>query len=156
ENSDSVVVTDGDELTKSRKELQKLYSERGIVPAPRDFACPNLPSCSQAANHKLITGAWAYIGTGYGRARVNGRPVKILFVAMDRGGYRGADQETFAQTQHRFRCGTETSSNPHMRGVHLLLRELVDDKNPASFSRQYALTNAVKCARETGRMVTKV
>ena len=49
-----------------------------------------------------------------------------------------------------------TPYNPHMRGVHLILRELVDDKDPSVFSRQYALTNAVKCARETGKMYTKV
>lgn len=43
-----------------------------------------------------------------------------------------------------------------MGGVHLLLRDLVDERDPAVFSLQFALTNAVKCARATDRMATGV
>ncbi len=147
-------------LTSDRAAIQDLYIRLCIVPQREGFQCKCLPSCSNAAQMPLITGTWAYVGTQYGQATINRRPTKILFIAMDRGGKGGpdkrADEEIFADAQCAFRQCADTPYNPHMRGVHLILRELVDDKDPSVFSRQYALTNAVKCARETGKMYTKV
>jgi hypothetical protein len=147
------IIPDDEMMTAERASLQNLFLKRDIVPAQEHaFRCENKASCQAAAKLTLITGTWAYIGTGYGQAHVGGRPVKILFVAMDTGG-RG-EPETFITTQSGFRCGAEKPTNAHMGSVHLLLHELVDDKDPVLFSRQFALTNAVKCRRKTGKMET--
>lgn len=154
---------DDDNLgTPERVAIKELYSRLRIIPQPVDFQCVHLCSCSNSAKLPLITGTWAYVGTQYGKALIKGRPTKILFVSMDRGGspeddgWPEADKETFAQAQYAFRHGAETPHNAHMRGVHLILSELLDEKEPSGFSRQYALTNAVKCAQKTGTMQTSV
>lgn len=159
----SIPVKDDDNLvTAERAAIRELYSRLRIIPQPVDFQCVHLPSCANSAKLPLITGTWAYAGTQYGSALIKGRPAKILFVAMDRGGWPGndgwpgADKETLAEAQYTFRQSTETPHNPHMRGVHLILGELLDEKEPSSFSRQYALTNALKCAQKTDRMHTGV
>lgn len=152
-------IPDDELMTTERVALRTLYSHRGIVPAWERFGCSCLSSCSAAAKLPLITGTWAYVGTAYGQARVNGRPVKILFVAMDTGGKDDLPDPALAEAhfsaaQCDFRCGAESPRNAHMGGVHLILRELVDNKDPALFSRQYALTNAVKCRQATNKMAT--
>ena len=73
---------------------------------------------------------------------------------MDTGGRKDAEEESFAATQCDFRKDADTPTNPHMGSVHALLQALVDEKDPAVFSQQFALTNAVKCRRETGEMET--
>ena len=146
------MISDDRQMTANRKKLKALYSKEGIIPSKRrSFSCSDLQSCRSAAPGKLITGTWAYIGTSYGRALVNGRRTRILFVAMDRGGHEG-DPLDLASTQSDFRNGAEKPGNAHMGGVHLLLRELVDDKDSETFARQFALTNAVKCRRASGTM----
>jgi uracil-DNA glycosylase family 4 len=87
------------------------------------------------------------VGVDYGKAKIQGKQFKILFVAMDRGGDAGTDKETFETTQCSFRESTETRPNPHMGGVSLIMKELVDDKEPTVYSHQFALTNAVKCSK---------
>jgi hypothetical protein len=152
-------IPDDELITADRLALRTLYLQRGIVPAREGFGCPHLSCCSVAAKLKLITGTWAYVGTAYGQARVDGRAVKILFVAMDTGGKDELPDPTlaaahWAAAQCDFRCGAEKPRNPHMRGVHLILNGLVDYKDPMLFSRQYALTNAVKCRQATETMTT--
>ena len=153
---------DDQKRTPARKLLVDLYSKRKIIPArgPQLFKCQDYEICSQAAAKKcskssskrLITGSWPYVGSEYGKARVNGVPMRILFVGMDVGGYN--DKPTFATTQAAYRWATENrqEANAHMGGVHLIMRELVDDTDPATFSKQFALTNAVKCRRKSGNM----
>jgi hypothetical protein len=154
-------IPDDKQQTKMRKAIEALYSRRGIVPTPeKDFKCGCLQSCKATAELPLITGSWPYIGSAYGKARIGEREVRILFVAMDTGGEE-ADMK-FEDAQCGFRCLAEKPRKPHMGSVHMLLRELVDDKDPCVFSRQFALTNAVKCRPDTknmravrcGRMIT--
>ncbi len=87
--------------TPTRRSLKELYRARGIVPAAQGFACPHLRVCrirKDGSKVPLNTGNWAYVGHEYGRALIQGRPAKILFVAMDRGGRARAHLETFAKT----------------------------------------------------------
>lgn len=148
-------MNDDEALTAERVSLCSLYAGRGVVPSRGSFCCPLHTDCAGISG-PLITGTWAYVGTGFGRATINGQSVRILFVAMDRGGYEGADVEAFADAQREFRSGAFAPTNPHMGGVHLLMRALVDEKSPEVYSLQFALTNAVKCARATDRMETRV
>lgn len=87
-------------------------------------------------------------------ARVSGLAAKILFVAMDRGGYGGADEELFADAQSAFRRAFELPQNPHMGGAALILKHLIDERDTRKFSGQCALTNAVKCVQPTCSMST--
>jgi hypothetical protein len=65
-------VTGDDELiTPDRGQLLELYSRCGIVPARGGFGCSPLPTCSQSGKLKLITGTWAYVGSGYAEAQVD-------------------------------------------------------------------------------------
>ncbi len=148
------MTADDRKATAGRERLRALYRKIHIVPAPRrSFECPKLKSCARVSHGGLITGTWAYVGTAYGQARVSGRRVRILFVAMDRGGHPG-DPVDLASTQRDFRCAAEDrlNANAHMGGVHLIMRALVEDEDPKVFARQFALTNAVKCRRATGTM----
>lgn len=72
-------------ITPDRARLLELYSRCGIVPARGRFGCSLLPTCSQGGNLILITGTWAYVGSGYREAQIDKHCVGILFVAMDRG-----------------------------------------------------------------------
>jgi uracil-DNA glycosylase len=74
---------------------------------------------------------------------------------MDRGGYGGADDEDFPDTQASFRRRIEQPRNPHMGGVALILKHLLDEQDSGKLSSQCALTNAVKCVQHTNSMSTK-
>jgi hypothetical protein len=146
--------TEDDSLdTPEREALRELYHERGIIPREEGFGCPNLPSCSEAVRpQRLLTGTYAYVGTAYGEARAGGKPVRILFAAMDLGGQEYPERWVFAKTQSTFRRCTVSPENAHMWGVRGLLGAIVDDKRPEVFCHQYALANAVKCTKATGSM----
>ena len=140
--------------TASRASIRALYAERGIVPTRRNFACQSLRLCSDGAKLDLHTGNWAFVRCDYGKALVDGLPARIMFVAMDRGGYGGADDEGFPDTQSAFRRAIQLPRNPHMGGVALILKHLVDEREPRKLSGLCALTNAVKCVQHTGSMST--
>jgi len=97
----------------------------------------------------MITGSWPYVGVHYGKALIQGKRVNILVVGMDAGGINDAST-SFYKRQNEWRCAFETAIenpvSPHPTGTSLLIRELVDQKQPARFARQFAFTNAVKCA----------
>lgn len=140
--------------TAHRAAIQALYRDRKIVPVRKGFGCASLSRCSEGGKLDLHTGNWAFVGWDYGRAKVAGDLAKILFVAMDRGGYGGAAKEGFPDTQESFRQSIEVPRNPHMGGVALILKHLVDDREPRISSGQCALTNAVKCVQHTDSMNT--
>ncbi len=142
--------------TNPRIQITKLYSQLKIDIPTTSFGCAHLSSCQRSIKEdgKLLTGNWAYIGVDYGKAKIQGKQVKILVIAMDRGGYGGQVKEEFKETQERFRLATERRENPHMGGVSLIMKELVDDKEPTVYSHQFALTNAVKCSKYTEKMKT--
>ena len=132
-----------------RSQIKKLYSELKIDIPTNSFGCAHLSSCLNSINsdRNLHKGNWAYVGVEYGNAKIQGRQVRILFIAMDRGGKNRKDEETFAETQCSFRSSTECPKNAHMGGVSLIMKELVDDKEPTVYSHQFALTNADKCSK---------
>lgn len=140
--------------TPFRASIQALYRRAGIVPTRSGFGCCSLPACSERGQLILHTGNWAFVGSNYGQAKVGGYSARILFVAMDRGGHGGADDESFPDTQASFRRSIELPKNPHMGGLALLLKHVVDDREPRKLSGQCALTNAVKCVQHTGSMST--
>jgi len=140
--------------SSARGTIIRLYQSRGIVPAPKGFACPSLGDCSENGVKPLHTGNWAFVGCDYGSARVEGLPAKVLFVGMDRGGYGTAATEAFPDAQKAFRSAFERPENAHMGGAALIVKQLVDEKDSRKFSSQCALTNAVKCTAQTGSMST--
>jgi len=141
-------------VTPSRTVLRNLYVSRGIVPMLRRFRCPSLSRCTEGGQLQLHTGNWATVGTEYGLAPVDGLNARIMFVAMDRGGYGGADEEAFEDAQREGRSHIERPENAHMGGVQLILKQLVDEKDPRRLSSMCALTNAVKCVKPTKSMST--
>jgi len=144
--------------TKPRAAIRELYDRLCITPCLglQDFRCPHLPECSPKPGRSDVpfhTGTWPYIGACYGQARVLGNLIRILFVAMERGGqYNPAEEPTFSDTQWAFRDSAENRRNPHMGGASQLMEYLVEDKVPDVYSTQFALTNAVKCVEYTKRM----
>jgi hypothetical protein len=143
--------------TKYRSKLKSLYEENGITPCISGYNCASFEKCKNFNKNSgltLTTGNWMYIGDLYGEATISEVPVKILFVGMDRGGTGETAGEEFSKTQYSFRNATINRPNPHMGGVATILHHLVDEKESYIFSRQFALTNALKCAKQTGKMST--
>ncbi len=143
--------------TIDRLSIQMLYDRRGITPALQGFGCSSLQACLVGAakrNREFWTGNWAYIGDCFGEARIGGIPARVLFVGMDRGAKERVDSETFAETQRAFRMGALKRWNPHMAGVAMVLERLLDEPDEEVRARQFALTNALKCVENTGRMRT--
>lgn len=143
--------------TLLREVIKARYAKLNIIPKTHGFGCPYLEDCSRKSKErgtKFHTGNWAYIGINYGNALIDGKNARILIVAMDRGGKGGADEEEFPDTQWQFRKATENPTNPHMGGVSLIIKELVDAKDSLVYSNQYAFTNAVKCSVRTESMHT--
>src|SRR5579872_6658309 len=141
----------------SGREYSDCHSEREITPrydGQQGPFCPHYKKCSESnkarISTELIKGTWPYIGVGYGRARVSGHEIKLLFVAMERGGQFCPQKEpNFKETQRVFEDGISQPTNPHLGGTAQLIRHLVDEKSPASCAVQLALTNAVKCVWHT-------
>lgn len=147
--------------TSERTAVRALYQKLGIVPESKmeDFSCPNLTNCSRSSikrERKFFTGNWAYVGDLYGTALVAGIPARIMVIGMDRGAVRHTARESFGKTQQQFRNGARKRWNNHMGGVDLVLSRLLDETDPNLRSRQFALTNAVKCVENTGVAKTRV
>jgi len=140
--------------TLVRRRIRALYEDRSIVPSRDRLGCSSLPICSQSVRRGLYTGNWAFVGCDYGKARIAESNVKVLFVAMDRGGHGKAQCEKFEDTQKCFRSSIEVPKNPHMGGVSLILQHLLDEKDVVKISGQCAFTNAVKCTQRTHQAKT--
>jgi uracil-DNA glycosylase len=144
--------------TPERTAARELYEFLGIVPAPvmGNFRCPSLSECSRQCRdrgERFNTGTWPYIGAEYGQAVIKSCRVRILFVAMERGGSHDPSYEpAFKDTQNSFRTAAEKRTNPHMGGVAAIMKHLVDEIEPLRYSQQFALTNAVKCVEYTESM----
>jgi uracil-DNA glycosylase family 4 len=147
--NDSVIDADRTK-TAARTAIKRLYQRQHILPSAhqKDFRCSHLDDCS-GSRSELCTGNWPYIGAHYGEARVSGRRLRILFIAMERGGK--SSYESFSQTQRGFRIYAEGLKNPHMGGTAQIMKFLVDNNKQSQLhTRQFALTNAVKCVEATG------
>lgn len=140
--------------TPYRTVIRNLYADRKIIPLRRGFGCASLSRCTEGGRVRLHTGNWASVGAEYGSAPVDGLDAKIMFVAMDRGGYGGADEEEFEDAQKAFRIHIERPENAHMGGLLLILKQLVDEQDPRKLSGMCAITNAVKCVKPTKSMNT--
>ena len=140
-------------ITPYRTSIKGLYSSLGIIPTARkDFKCCFYKECSKPER----TGDWLYVGADYGEASISGKKTKILFVAMDGGGVvpEYSEEQRFEDAQSVWHGAVENPGNPHMSGVHLIMKKLVDEENPSIFANQLALTNSVKCTKYTKVMKT--
>ncbi|OGP93008.1 MAG: hypothetical protein A2156_05730 [Deltaproteobacteria bacterium RBG_16_48_10] len=152
---DSKIEIEDSVKTAARDKIIELYSSQNITPSVKfeDFRCPSKLFCLGTKDKdKWRSGTWAYIGSQYGEAQINGKFTKVLIVAMDKGGYGGTEELIFEKTQNHFRTLAEAPGNGHMRGVSLILKYLLDEKDKYKYSIQYSLTNAVKCSTERDNM----
>jgi len=148
--------------TRNRKRIENLHKALGIKPTKGKFRCNDFDCCRKSlrirSREKMITGSWPYVGVHYGKALVQGKRINILIVGMDAGGINDASTN-FYKRQNEWRCAFENAIenpvSPHPTGTSLLVRELVDEKQPNRFARQFAFTNAVKCG-PVGNMTSRV
>lgn len=157
-------------MTPWRTKVKKLQIEQGTGASPDCFKCgyfdTHSPGCyaslsNSYSRNNINKGDWTYVGYQYGEALVGGKKAKILFVSMDRTG-KGNRYEDFEVTQQVFRTAAYCRSNPHMGGVDVLLKHLLDETTSCKDrSQQFALTNSVRCrpraednrSRSTNQMV---
>ncbi len=150
-------------MTRLRHDVKKLYSELGIKPTKGSFRCNNFANCCRSLRirkrQKVITGSWPYIGIDYGKAKVAGKKLRIIVIGMDAGGIDDVSRN-FLHRQNEWRCAFENSIespvSQHPTGTALMLKELVDDKRPNRFARQFVFINAVKCTPNNGEMTSGV
>lgn len=135
-------------MTPWRKKVKDLQTQLGSGNSEDCFSCKHFPKCekSVASNANIRKGDWTYVGRQYGKALINGKKARILFVSMERP-WDGTNRwQDFKDTQKDFREGAYTRSNPHMGGVDAELTYLLDKTtSPADRCQQFALTNAVRC-----------
>ena len=139
------------EMTPWRKKVKDLQTQSQLGGSGNSedcFSCKHFPKCekSVASNANIRKGDWTYVGRQYGKALINGKKARILFVSMERP-WDGTNRwQDFKDTQKDFREGAYTRSNPHMGGVDAELTYLLDKTtSPADRCQQFALTNAVRC-----------
>ena len=157
-------------MTPWRIKVKKLQIEQGTGASPGCFKCRyfdrHSPSCyaslsNSYCRNNINKGDWTYVGYQYGKASINTKKAKILFLSMDRGG-QGCGYEEFVDAKKAFRLGAYKRSNSHMGGVAVLLKYLLDNETSCKDrSQQFALTNSVRCrprasdmdSRSTDQMV---
>ncbi|MDE0555327.1 MAG: hypothetical protein OXI24_13985 [Candidatus Poribacteria bacterium] len=136
------------EMTPWRKKVKDLQTQLGSGNSEDCFSCEHFPKCKESvdSNADIRKGDWTYVGRQYGKALINGKKARILFVSMERP-WDGTNRwQDFKDTQKDFREGAYTRSNPHMGGVDAELTYLLDKTtSPADRCQQFALTNAVRC-----------
>ncbi len=134
------------EMTYWRTKIKNLQTKRGIGASRGCFDCKHSKCCHASfSNQPILKGDWTYIGHQYGDALVGGKKAKILFVSMDRTGM-GETYEEFDQTQEEFRSAAYEATNPHMGGVDVELKSLLDNETSCEDRcQQFALTNSVRC-----------
>ena len=104
--------------------------------------------------NNVSKGHWTYVGHQYGEALVNKKKTKILFVSMlkqiwdEKKLKKGED---FESVQKGFRTGALKPSTPHMAGVNVERKYLLDEGiSCEDRCQQFALTNAVRCCFRLG------
>ncbi len=133
------------EMTPWRTRVKNLQTQLGIGASKGCFDCDHFTSChASISNQPILKGDWTYVGHQYGEALVGGKKAKILFVSMDRTG-TGEGYEEFDQTQNSFRESAYCRYNPHMGGVDVELKHLLDKTSCEDRCQQFALTNSVRC-----------
>ena len=152
------------EMTPWRKKIKCLQTKRGfggqteIEASEGCFRCEHWESCYESISRKwnkdeVVKGEWTYVGRQYGEASVNGKKAKVLFVSMNRIWHKNRLKrgEDFEYTQKEFRCSALKRSNPHMGGVDVELKYLLDEETSCEDRcQQFALTNAVRCCLPSG------
>ena len=114
------------EMTPWKTEIKNLQTQLGIGASKGCFDCDHFTSCHKSiCNKPILKGDWTYVGHQYGEALVGRKKAKILFVSLDRGG-QGDGYEEFDQTQNSFRESAYCRYNPHMGGVDVELKHLLD------------------------------
>ena len=138
------------EMTPWRTKIKDLQIERGIGNSEGCFDCEHWECCYASIpdqqKNNVSKGDWTYVGHQYGKASVNGKKAKILFVSMDRP-WGGGRCEQFEETQQSFRESAKGRYNPHMGGVDVELEHLLDEETSCEDRcQQFALTNSVRCS----------
>lgn len=140
------------EMTPWRTRVKNLQAQLGIGASKGCFDCDHFKCChASISNQPILKGDWTYVGPKYGQALVGGKPAKILFISLDRGG-QGNGYEKFKATQQGFRTAAYKRENSHMGGVDVELDHLLDETSPEDRCQQFALTNSVRCRRKSGSM----
>ena len=134
------------DMTPLRINVKNLQTHLGIGASRGCFDCKHFKCChASISNQPILKGDWTYVGHQYGEALVGGKKAKILFVSMDRTG-TGKKYEKFDQTQKEFRSAAYERTNPHMGGVDVELKYLLDNETSCEDRcQQFALTNSVRC-----------
>ena len=142
------------EMTPWRTKIKDLQIERGIGNSEGCFDCEHWECCYASIpdqqKNNVSKGDWTYVGHQYGKASVNGKKAKLLFVSMDRP-WGGGRCEQFEETQQSFRESAKGRYNPHMGSVDVELEHLLDKETSCEDRcQQFALTNAVRCCFRLG------
>lgn len=133
--------------------IRQEYERRGIEPLPHEFRCDHRKACEKSLKPQfrksIIKGNWPYIGCDYGKAEIGGIRCRILVIGMDQGGVGEARGAAFEERQeHWYWAFHNRDVSAHTGGTHLIIKCLVDNKDPECFLRQFAHTNSVKCSPE--------
>ena len=139
------------------KSIKRLHKHLKIEPSGGKFGCEyylGKEGCRRSLRNKwgrnvdVVCGDWPYIGLEYGKARVSGKPMSVVVVGMDGGGRKKMNLR-FPRRQKEWYEAIKGHNgkwdNAHVAGTNLAVRELVDDKDPELFLRQFCYINSVKC-----------
>ena len=148
------------EMTPWRTEIKDLQIERGIGNSEGCFHCEHWESCYESIpisqKKDVVKGDWTYVGHQYGKALVNGKEAKVLFVSMDRRWAEGRCEQ-FEETQQSFRESAKGRLGWHMGGVDVELEHLLDEGTSCEDRcQQFALTNSVRCSPYPGKAASRV
>ena len=144
------------EANSTATSIKRLYRELRIEPIAEKFDCHYCQECRKSLNERfrrgITTGNWPYVGLDYGKAEVAGIRCRILVIGMDQGGVGEAHGAAFETRQEDWYWAFHNRDvSAHTGGTHLIIKCLVDDKDPECFLRQFAHTNSVKCSPEKRR-----
>ena len=145
-------------MTPWRTKIKGLQTDLGIGSSEGCFDCGHFEDCYASIPDKeknnVSKGHWTYVGHQYGEAPVNGKKAKILFVSMlkqiwDENKLKKG--EDFESVQKGFRTSALKPRTPHMGGVNVELKYLLDEGTSCEDRcQQFALTNAVRCCFRLG------
>ena len=125
--------------------------QRNLKIGAQQFRCEHDGKCEESIHKRLghveaSKGDWTYVGYQYGRAMINGKCAKILFVAMERTEVSSEDErfkyEPFEGTQRAFRDLCFERGNAHMGGTDVVLKCLLDETTTCEGSRTKCATRS--------------